>query len=76
MASFFVLYDEWECAATSAACASARLCRQLDAYCDGLGTAPSPQEVAQAKCLLAQANARLAALRSMLDQQRQEVARI
>lgn len=76
MASFFVLYDEWECAATAAACASARLCRRLDAYCDGLGTAPSPEEVAQAKCLLAQANARLLALRSMLNQQRERVALI
>lgn len=76
MTSFFVLFEEWDCAAAAAARASARLCRQVDAWCAGTGPAPGPQEIAESKRLTAEANRRLAALRALLHEQREQVALI
>ena len=76
MTSFFVLFEEWDCAAVTAACASARLCRQLDAYCAGTGPAPSTAEIAETRRLTDEANRRLAALRALLLEQREQVALI
>lgn len=76
MTSFFVLFEEWDCAAAQAARASARLCRQLDAYCAGTGPAPGADEIAESRRLTDEANRRLAALRSLLQAQREQVALI
>lgn len=76
MTSFFVLFEEWDCAAAAAARAGARLCRQLDAYCAGTGPAPAAEEIAGFKRLNREANRRLAALRSLLREQREQVALI
>lgn len=76
MPSFFVLFEEWDGAAATAACASARLCRQLDAYCAGIGPAPGPAEIAEARRFMDEANRRLAALRLLLREQREQVALI
>jgi hypothetical protein len=76
MTSFFVLFEEWDCAATAAARADARLGRRLDAYCAGLGPAPAPREIAESRRLMDEANRRLAALRSILHEQRGHVALI
>lgn len=76
MTSFFVLFEEWDCAAAAAARASAGLSRQLDAYCEGIGPAPGLAEIAETRRLAAEANRRLAALRSLLHEQREQVALI
>lgn len=76
MTSFFLLFDEWEIAATAAARASARVCRQLDDYCEGRGAPPSPADIAESRRLVAEANHRLVALRSHLHEQRGRVALI
>ncbi|HEY0886852.1 MAG TPA: hypothetical protein VGE20_16295 [Ramlibacter sp.] len=76
MTSFFVRYEEWDCAAAAAARAAARLCRQLDACCAGIGPAPAAEEIAEFRRLNAEANCRLAALRSFLQEQRAQVALI
>lgn len=76
MNSFFVLFEEWDCAAAAAARAGVRLCRQLDAYCAGTGPAPAAHEIAESRRLTEDANRRLAALRSFLHEQREQVALI
>ncbi len=76
MTEFFVLFEEWDGAAATAARASARLCRQLDGYCAGTGPAPPAEAVAEARRLTDEANRRLAALRSHLLRQRERVALI
>ncbi len=76
MTSFFVLFEEWDCAAAAAARATARLSRQLDAYCEGTGPAPRAHEIAHSRRLTDEANRRLAALRSLLHRQREQVALI
>lgn len=76
MTSFFVRYEQWDCAAAAAARAAARLCRQLDAYCSGTGPAPAAEEIAEFRRLNLEANRRLAAVRSLLREQRAQVALI
>jgi hypothetical protein len=76
MTSFFLRYEEWDCAAAAAASAAARLGRQLDAYCDGTGPAPAAEEIAEFRRLHREANRRLAALRALLQEQRAQVALI
>lgn len=76
MTAFFVLFEEWDCAAAKAARASARLSRQLDAWCAGIGPAPGAAEIAEARRLTDEANRRFAALRSLLIEQREQVALI
>lgn len=76
MTSFFVLFEDWHCAAAASERASERLCRQLDAWCAGTGPAPGAAEIAETRRLAAEANRRLAALRSLLHEQREQVALI
>ena len=70
MARFFLLFEEWEVADHAAARAECCLGRTLDAYCDGLGPAPSLVAVREAKRLRLTAVDRLRALRSLAEQAR------
>ena len=70
MARFFLLFEEWEVADHAAAGAECCLGRTLDAYCDGVGPAPSLFAVREAKRLRQTAVNRLRALRSLAEQAR------
>ena len=59
MAQFFLLFEEWEVADQLATQAECCLGRGLEAYCEGIGPAPSASEIAEAKRLRHLASDRL-----------------
>lgn len=68
--SFPLLFERWQQAETAALRAERRLSRQLDAYCEGWGQAPSVPEIAAAQRLRAHAREQLRALQAELASQR------
>ena len=65
LAQFFLLFEEWEVADHEATRAECCLGRSLDAYCDGIGAAPSAESIAEAKRLRRRAVDRLRAIREL-----------
>jgi hypothetical protein len=67
---FFLLFEDWEVADHAAARAECCLGRALDAYCDGVGPAPSPGEIDEARRLRLNAMDRLRAIRALSERAR------
>lgn len=65
VAQFFLLFEDWEVADHAATRAECCLGRSLDAYCDGVGPAPSPTEVDEARRLRQTASERLREIRAL-----------
>jgi hypothetical protein len=70
LAQFFLLFEEWEVADHQATRAECCLGRALDAYCEGVGQAPSPALVAEARRLRLVAIDRLRAIRQLAERAR------
>jgi len=70
MTQFFLLFEEWEVADHAAARAECGLGRMLDAYCEGLGPAPSIVSLQEARRLRLAAIDRLRALRELAQRAR------
>lgn len=71
MSGFFLLFEQWELAEVAAVRAETSLSRQLDAYCEGRGAAPSVRDIAKATRLRAGARELLRVLQSHLACERQ-----
>lgn len=65
VAQFFLLFEDWEVADHAATRAECCLGRTLDAYCDGVGPAPSPTEVEEVRRLRQTASERLREIRAL-----------
>ncbi|HWI81340.1 hypothetical protein [Ramlibacter sp.] len=72
MNRFYLLYEDWELAERAAVAAELCVSQHLDAWCDGAGRAPSPDEVAAAKGLRRRARECLHVLKAHLSQVREE----
>jgi hypothetical protein len=70
VAQFFLLFAEWEVADHAATRAECCLGRALDAYCEGIGGAPSLHEVQETRRLRVAATDRLGALRRLAQRAR------
>lgn len=70
MSGFSVLFGRWQEAEIAAVRAERHLSRQLDAYCEGWGQAPSVADIAAAQRLRAHARELLRAVREELASQR------
>jgi hypothetical protein len=70
VAQFFLLFEEWEVADHAATRAECCLGRALDAYCEGLGGAPSLSDVQETRRLRGAAMERLRALRCLAERAR------
>jgi hypothetical protein len=70
MAQFFLLFEEWEVADHAATRAECCLGRSLDAYCEGLGAAPSVNAIAEARRLRLLASERLRDIRALAERAR------
>jgi hypothetical protein len=70
LAQFFLLFEEWEVADHQATRAECCLGRALDAYCEGIGQAPSAALIADARRLRLQAIDRLRAIRDLAEHAR------
>ncbi|NKE65457.1 hypothetical protein RAMLITH_06450 [Ramlibacter sp. RBP-2] len=70
MSGFPLLFGRWQQAELAALRAERRLSRQLDAYCEGWGQAPSVPEITAAQRLRTQARDQLRALQAELASQR------
>lgn len=70
MSGFSLLFGRWQEAEIAAVQAERRLSRQLDAYCEGWGQAPSLPAIDAAQKLRTQARELLRALRDELASQR------
>ena len=70
VAQFFLLFEEWEVADHAATRAECCLGRALDAYCDGVGPAPSTQSIEEARRLRLSATDRLRAIRLLAERAR------
>jgi hypothetical protein len=70
VAQFFLLFEEWEVADHAATRAECCLGRALDAYCDGIGAAPSAQSIEEARRLRLSAMDRLRAIRALAERAR------
>jgi hypothetical protein len=70
VAQFFLLFEDWEVADHAAARAECCLGRSLDAYCEGVGPAPSHHEIEQARHLRLTAMERLRAIRALAERAR------
>ena len=70
MSGFSHLFGRWQAADVAAVEAERHLSRQLDAYCEGWGRAPSLPDIDAAQQLRAQARGLLRALREELASQR------
>ena len=70
MAQFFLLFEEWEVADQLATQAECCLGRGLEAYCEGIGPAPSASEIAEAKRLRHLATDRLRAILKYVEHAR------
>lgn len=68
--SFPLLFARWQQAELAALGAERRLSRQLDAYCEGWGQAPSVTEITATQALRARARGLLRALQEELASQR------
>jgi len=72
MSRFFQLYERWEHAETAAWRAESDLSHRLDAYCEGTGSAPGLDEVAQVKRLRDLARDACRAIAAHFEDERQE----
>ena len=70
VAQFFLLFEEWEEADNAATRAECCLGRALDAYCEGVGGAPSLSEVQETRRLRGAALDRLRAIRRLAERAR------
>jgi hypothetical protein len=70
VAQFFLLFEEWEVADHAATRAECCLGRALDAYCEGVGAAPSTQTIDEARRLRLAATDRLGAIRALAQRAR------
>lgn len=70
VAQFFLLFEEWEAADHAAARAECCLGRALDAYCEGVGPAPSCGAIAEAKQARFLAIERLRAIKALAERAR------
>ena len=70
MSGFPLLFERWQQAEAAAVRAERRLSRQLDAYCEGWGQAPSLTDISGAQRLRAHARELLASLQAQLASQR------
>ena len=70
MSGFSLLFGRWQEAEIAAVRAERHLSRQLDAYCEGWGRAPSVADSAAAQRLRAQARELLRALQEELASRR------
>lgn len=70
VAQFFLLFEEWEAADDAAARAECCLGRTLDAYCEGIGRAPSTLEIDEVRQLRLVATDRLRAIRALAERAR------
>ena len=70
LAQFFLLFEEWEVADHAATRAECCLGRTLDGYCDGIGPAPRPEAVAEAKRLRGMAVDRLREIKALVARAR------
>ncbi len=70
MSGFSLLFGRWQQAELAAVRAERRLSRQLDAYCEGWGQAPSVPDIQAAQCVRARARELLRALQAHLASQR------
>lgn len=70
MSGFSLLFGRWQEAERAAVQAEGHLSRQLDAYCEGWGQAPSLPAIHSAQRLRAQARELLRALQEELASQR------
>jgi hypothetical protein len=70
LAQFFLLFEEWEVADHAATRAECCLGRSLDAYCDGVGAAPSANAIAEARRLRFTAVDRLRAIKELVARAR------
>lgn len=70
VAQFFLLFEEWEVADDAAARAECCLGRTLDAYCDGVGRAPTRGEIDHVRQLRLAATDRLRAIRALAERAR------
>jgi hypothetical protein len=70
IAQFFLLFEEWETADHAAARAECCLGRALDAYCEGIGPAPSSGTIAEAKQARFMAIQRLRAIKALAERAR------
>jgi hypothetical protein len=70
VAQFFLLFEDWEVADHAAARAECCLGRTLDAYCEGVGPAPSQHEIEEARRLRLTAMERLRAIRALAERAR------
>ena len=68
--SFPLLFERWQQAEQAALGAERRLSRQLDAYCEGWGQAPSVADVSATQTLRARARGLLRAVQQELASQR------
>lgn len=73
MSRFFQLLEQWERADAAACRAESCVSRHLDAYCEGMGRAPSLEEIGEAKQRRAAARALFRELAVHLARQRRSL---
>lgn len=70
MSGFSLLFERWQQAEIAAVHTERHLSRQLDAYCEGWGQAPSLPDIQAAQTLRTQARELLRAVQEELASQR------
>lgn len=70
MSGFSLLFGRWQQAEIAAVRAERRLSRQLDAYCEGWGPAPSVRDITSAQSLRANARELLRSVQARLASER------